>query len=223
MKLINKLIIYVTFICLIISSIITVIDVCCFDEKFYYKEYDKNNTLEIIKTNDEELKYITSTTLDYLKDINDDLDIMYHEDGKLVHVFEDIELIHMKDVKDLYQNVLKVRLITAIIFIIGFIYIIINKLSIKKEYISVLILFFVCVALIGISCLIDFDSFWISFHKVFFTKNDYWLLDPRTCILVNLFTSQFFFDLCTKICIYVFIVLLIITLSVFIYEKKKHN
>lgn len=223
MKLINKIIVYITTICLIITTIISIIDFCCFDKNFYYKEYQKNNTLELIKTNQSDLEYITETTLDYLKNKNDDLDILYNHNGFTEHVFKDIELIHMSDVKDLYLNVITLRLITLIITLLGIIYIFIKKISVKKEYFSVLILFFVILALIGISCIVDFNSFWISFHKLFFTKNDYWLLDPNTCILVNLFTGDFFFDLCTKICILSISSLVIYTILVFIYDKKKCN
>lgn len=220
MKLINKIIAYITSICIIIASILTVVDICCFDSNFYYKEYKKNNTLEVVKTNMDDLEYITDTTLDYLKDKNDDLNIMYHENSILKPVFEDIELIHMKDVKDLYISVIILRNILLFVSLLGIIYIFVKKISIKKEYFTVLVLIFVSIALIGISCYVDFDSFWTSFHKVFFTKNDYWLLDPRTCILVNLFTSQFFFDLCTKICLICFVVLFVISLLVYLYEKK---
>lgn len=219
----NKIIIYITIISVILTTIISVIDFCCFDKNFYYKEYEKYNTLQTVKTSQDELEYITETTLGYLRNDHDDLDIMFHENGTYTHVFEDIELIHMIDVKSLYQSVMTFRIATLIISILGLFYIVGNNISIKKEYISVLVVFFVALALLGISCLIDFDSFWTTFHKIFFTQNDYWLLDPRTCILVNLFNGGFFFDLCTKICILSFGALAIYTVLVFVYEKKKYN
>lgn len=220
MTIINKIIKYLTSFSLILSIILIVIDTCCFDKNFYYKQYSKNNTLNLIKTDETNLKYITDNLLDYLKDRNDDLDIKYNKNGIETNVYQDIELIHMKDVKELYRNVILVKNILLIFALIGLMYLFINKISFKKEFNSVLLLLIFALALIGIYCLADFDQFWTSFHKIFFTKNDYWLLDPRTCILVNLFTSNFFFDLCIKICIISFIIIFIFFIIINYYEKK---
>lgn len=216
----NKIIKYITISSLIICTILSVVDFCCFDINFYSKSYKKYNTLETVKTTQEDLDYITKTTLDYLKDNNDDLNIEYHCDGKALPVFEDIELIHMKDVKDLYQSAIIIRNILLIISILGLIYIIFRKQTLKKEFSITIMFFFAILIIIVCRCLIDFDSFWIGFHKIFFTKNDYWLLDPRTCILVNLFNSNFFFDLCFKISLISILILVIYFILVNYYEKK---
>lgn len=223
MKLINNLIKYIVSFSIIICTILSIIDICCFDKNFYYEEYEKNNTLELIKTNDDNLKKITNNLLDYLKNKNDNINITYFKNGVETNVYQDIELIHMSDVKELYQNVVLLKRILIIISIIGVLYLVIKKISFKKEFTISLLLCLFALALIGISCLIDFNSFWMSFHKIFFTKNDYWLLDPRTCILVNLFTSDFFFDLCIKIAIISAISIIVIYSLIFVYEKKTFN
>lgn len=223
MKLINNFIKYIVSIFLVITSLLTVVDVCCFDKNFYYYQYAKNNTKEVVKTDDEHLKIITDNLLDYLKDKNDDINITYLKNGKETKVYQDIELIHMSDVKDLYQSVILVRNILFIVSILGIIYLLVNKISFRKEFNYSVLLIIVVLCMIGISCVVDFNSFWFNFHKVFFTKNDYWLLDPNTCILVNLFTSDFFFSLCTKICIITIIVILLFIIVINYYEKKKYN
>lgn len=223
MKLINKIIKYVVSFSIIIGSILCIIDFCCFDNNFYYKEYEKNDTLNLIDTDEENLKIITDNLLDYLKDKNDDINITYLKNGKVTNVYQDIELIHMSDVKELYQTVVLIERLLILISIIGITYFVIKKISFSKEFTISLILCLFALALIGISCLVDFNSFWFSFHEVFFTKNDYWLLDPRTCILVNLFTSEFFFDLCIKISILSTICILFIYCLIKAYEKKTFN
>lgn len=223
MKLINNTIKLIVCFCILVSTILTVIDFCCFDKNFYYNQYQKNNTIELIQTNQEELVKITNNLLDYLKDKNDDINIKYIKNGIETNVYQDIEIIHMSDVKDLYKAVMTIRLITLIISIIGLLFFIIFKTSIKKEFSITIMFVLIVLMLIGINCIIDFNSFWISFHKLFFTKNDYWLLDPRTCILVNLFTSNFFFSLCTKICIISAISIFVIYLLISVYEKKAYH
>lgn len=223
MKLINNLIKYVVSFSLIIATLLTVVDICCFDKNFYYSQYQKNNTEIVVKTDKENLENITNNLLDYLKDKNDNINITYLKNGVETNVYQDIELIHMSDVKDLYQNVVLLRNILAIISLIGIVYLLLNKISFKKEFNGSVILIVIAICLIGINCLIDFNSFWFSFHKIFFTKNDYWLLDPNTCILVNLFTSDFFFSLCIKICIITVVIISLYIILINYYEKKKYN
>ena len=223
MKLINNFFKYIVSISIIITTLLTVVDFCCFDKQFYYSQYEKNNTKEVVKTDNSNLIKITDNLLDYLRNKNDDINITYLKNGEETNVYQDIEIIHMSYVKDLYQNVVVFRNVLAIISIIGICYLLINKISFRKEFNCSVFLIVLVILLIGISCIIDFNSFWFSFHKVFFTKNDYWLLDPNTCILVNLFTSEFFFSLCTKICIITIIVILLLIFIINLYEKKKYS
>lgn len=223
MKLINNFIKYIVSLTLIISTMLTVIDICCFDKNFYYKQYEKNDTASIVQTDSENLSKITSNLLDYLKDKNNDINITYLKNDKEINVYQNIELIHMADVKELYQNVKIVNNILIVITLFGLFYIFINKISFHKEFNSVLFLCVVAICLIIITCIADFDNFWTYFHQIFFTKNDYWLLDPRTCILVNLFTSDFFFSLCTKICIISICIILLYFVIINYYEKKKYS
>ena len=223
MKLINKIIKYFVSFSLIICTLLTVIDFCCFDKNFYYNQYEKNNTKELVKTDDENLKMITDNLLDYLKNKNDDINIKYLKNGIETNVYQDIELIHMSDVKELYQNVIMLRNVLLLVAMLGFVYLIKFNISFRKEFNTSVYLIVFALLLIGIYCLVDFNTFWINFHKIFFTKNDYWLLDPRVCILVNLFTSDFFFSLCTKICIISIIVIAIMIVLLNYYEKRKYN
>lgn len=223
MKLLNNILKYFVSFSIIIATLLTVIDFCCFDRDFYYTQYKQNNTREIVKTDDDNLMYITNNLLDYLKDINDDINITYLKNGIKTNVYQEIELIHMSDVKDLYQNVILLRNVLLIFIIIGILYFISKDISFRNEFNYSVILSLIIIIIIVINCIIDFNSFWFSFHKIFFTKNDYWLLDPNTCILVNLFTSDFFFSLCTKICIISVVVILLLIIIINLYEKKKYS
>ncbi len=54
------------------------------------------------------------------------------------------------------------------------------------------------VGAVAVWAAVDFNAFWINFHKLFFT-NDLWLLDPAKSVLINMVPSQFFFDLVMRI------------------------
>ena len=45
---------------------------------------------------------------------------------------------------------------------------------------------------------VDFDAFWTAFHHVAF-RNDLWLLNPSTDLMINLFPAAFFSKLVFRI------------------------
>lgn len=58
---------------------------------------------------------------------------------------------------------------------------------------------FVCfVAMLGIWALCDFTALWESFHRLFF-RNDLWLLNPYTDLMINMFPEDFFFHMVMRI------------------------
>ena len=207
---------------LILSVFLSVVDFYCFDSDFYSEEYTKLNTAEDIGVSQDDLDLMTDDLLDYLKDYRDNLDLEVSVKGQVRQAYNERETIHMADVKELYQSVLAIRNISLIISIILFVIMIYTKslAGINKAYIKILLLYGFIFGFIGLMCLIDFDSFWISFHKLFFTKNDYWLLDPKTSLLINMVPSQFFFDLCIRIIITI-VVLICLMYFIFRYLNKK--
>lgn len=70
--------------------------------------------------------------------------------------------------------------------------------------------FLAVIVVILLLAVVDFSSFWTTFHKIFF-RNQLWILDPSTDILIMMVPSQFFFDLVTKIGIWYFGVMAVLT------------
>ena len=220
----NKILFSISFFCLIISLLLTIIDINCFDESFYQKEYIKNNTTAETGMSEEDLWDTTEVLFDYLHDFRDDLNVQHEVNGTVREIFDSREKAHMVDVKNLYLNTIKVRNILAIVGIILFS---ISCLLSKKQYISnmyigykrsVALLFSIIFAIL-IYAAIDFNSFWIQFHYLFFT-NDLFFLDPNTEILINMVPEQFFFDLVMRI-ILMFISSVIVLFGLLYYLNKK--
>ena len=60
---------------------------------------------------------------------------------------------------------------------------------------------FLCfVAMMGIWAFCDFTGLWESFHRLFF-RNDLWLLNPRTDLMINMFPEDFFFHMVIRIAV----------------------
>ena len=50
------------------------------------------------------------------------------------------------------------------------------------------------ILLFGIWVVLDFDSFWVAFHHLFF-DNDLWLFDPSTSRMINMMPVTLFYDI----------------------------
>lgn len=192
-------------VCIIIYLLISSVSVNAMSKNFYAKTYKELEIASTINMSDEDLMKATTTLFDYLKDKTDNIDTTVRIHDVETIAFNEKEIAHMKDVKNLYQNAMTLKNIT---FILGILMISIIVICRKKESIplfatnfiiaSVSISMFLIVLIGWVS--IDFDSFWTSFHKLFFS-NDLWLLDPNADLLIQMYPSQFFLTLIIKIVI----------------------
>ncbi len=188
---------------IIIGLIVLVIDIFCFDRSFYSEEYTKNGTTYVTGMSKSDLMDTTEVLLDYLRDERDDLSVRHEVNGELREVFNEREKAHMVDVKALY---LGARTFCYILLAAGILFATFCLLSKKrrrtflKGYLWSNAVFFVIYGALAVYAAIDFSSFWIHFHHIFFT-NDLWLMDYNTDILVMMVPGQFFFDLVMRIAI----------------------
>ncbi len=171
-----------------------------FNESFYRKEHDNillygKHLSEYIGISDEKLAELTSFTLDYLNDPGASLDISMEVHGKMREVFTDDEKLHMVDVRRLNLAANYLCVISFIIVCAGIICMIIRKMSfdgLHAAYGRVLKILMMFITVLAIWIAIDFDSFWNSFHHVFFASNDLWILDLRKDILIMIVPPEFF-------------------------------
>lgn len=144
----------------------------------------------------DDLNKMTDTLLDYLRDKRDDLSVEISVDGALTQGFNEREIAHMIDVKDLYQNAMIVRNICAGILFISISFIIAFRpknifSNLQSSYIKAWLLIMAIMSSLGLYIFLDFNSFWTNFHHVFFS-NDLWLLDPSVDRLIMMVPLNFF-------------------------------
>ena len=220
----TKIIGHILAITMIIFSFVFVIDITCFNRAFYAYEYPKNDVALTIGISDDDLNKATDVLLGYITGEYDSLDVKVTIDDEEVMMFNEREIAHMVDVRDLYNTVSMVRFIALIIFIICMAYLLIIKAkdifsAFYLAYKRVIVVITAVIAGLSVFAIADFDTFWRSFHHVFFA-NDLWLLDPNVDRLIMMVPGQFFFDLVLLIII-VFIVLSIITYFLLRYLAKR--
>lgn len=200
---IRKLLYFLAVTCFILNLFITAIFTLSFNNRYYDKMYSKLVVAETIGVSDADLDIATSGLLDYIKGKRDNLDITVNVEGKQVQMFNQKEIDHMVDVKVLYQNAYNFRSFTTIFVAIMILTSIgvgdyVNFKLNRNILQSSLIFLVLGVAFVGSYAVLDFESFWISFHKLIFT-NDLWLLNPNVDRLIMMVPYEFFLGLVMQI------------------------
>tara|TARA_Y100000994_G_C15675813_1_gene435690 strand:- start:801 stop:1490 length:690 start_codon:yes stop_codon:yes gene_type:complete len=114
------------------------------------------------------------------------------------NLFNNKEILHMKDVKQLINLVYFSQKISVVLIILATFYCVFfetnNRLkkllyAVSRGGILTLIIF----GSLAIASVVGFDKLFIYFHQISF-NNDLWILDPRTDYLIAMFPQGFFFD-----------------------------
>ncbi len=203
----------------IFATLITTVFVASFNPRYYTKMYDELAVSETIGVSDEELKDVTITLFRYIKGKQPSLDHEVTINGQRVEMFNDREKAHMVDVKNLY---LKARFIRDISMIFVAVMLVIslgtgdyldynlNKKIVKES----LLIVSVVIITVGVMAVLDFTTFWITFHKLVFT-NDLWLLDPATDRMISMVPEPVFMGLVYRILVMVLAEFAVLTLAYF--------
>lgn len=160
--------------------------------------FDEYNISEATGISDDQLKKAAKDLRHYFNSGEESAQIQVIKDGQPFDLFNQRELLHLKDVKEIIKLFYLVQWITLayiIIFIAsGFViqkraFIIRISKGLLLGAVSTLALF----AFMGIWALIDFDSIFLAFHHISFS-NDLWILDPSRDYLIMMFPEEFFMD-----------------------------
>ncbi len=163
--------------CFLIS--LMVFNYYSFNENFYRGEFEKNNVYEKIP----EADLMAEDLMLYFLDKNEQL--LFQEE------YSEREMIHLSDVKELFQKEILLLFIVSIAFIaLLAVQFLLGERLIKTVFLGSIITIIVS-SLLSLSGLFFSKSF-ATFHNIFFS-NDYWLL-PEGSILITLFPQQFFAD-----------------------------
>lgn len=185
---------------IVFAAAVACISGVAFDKAFYREEYQKMETAAYVGVSGPVLEQATDTLLDYLLDDVSSLDLQA-DDGS--QYYSQREKDHMVDVKALYQGAITFMITGFCVggALIAACFIWKKKRALRPVLqgwfwgtVGVLAFF----AVIGIWAGVDFNNFWISFHRMFFT-NDLWMLDPLESRMIRMFEERFFADMVGRI------------------------
>jgi len=188
-------------------------EIITFSDWIYEFNWDRNNISYRSNLTNNELDQVSDQIKDYFK--NDDEKITINiERNKSINLFNQREIDHMVDVKNLIKfTLLFERISLVIIFFTLIISSYINGFKeIQRNLIQIIYKSFIIwsgiILLIISGMVINFNYTFTLFHKIFF-RNDLWILDPRNDYLLIMFPERFFLEICI-------IILLLFTLINFL-------
>lgn len=181
---------------LILAILISSVEMLLYHVPGYFeREYEKNQVLDDVDMEMDDLLYVTDRMMDYLRGDREQLQVAAEIGGRNQGFFNEREIAHMEDVRNLFLDGLALRrmcllLSAASLFLLWRI----KRLRILPK--AILLgtgLFFAVVCLLSIVVASDFKASFTVFHKVFF-DNDLWILNPNTDRLINIVPQPFFMD-----------------------------
>lgn len=199
---------------LFISAILGIIFYNCFNLNFYKNFYLRENLAPSINTTDDELINNTTNLLEYLTN-KAELNTTW---------FSEKDILHMKDVRVLYNVSFNLMIFFIIIFIlsttlIALVYKNYAMFYITKTFNKTLLAFILLVIVLAGIISYNFTSFWIKFHQLLFA-NDLWLLSPEESNLIKMVPEQFFISLITTIILHILILFVSFLVVNNIFKKK---
>ncbi|MBR3693993.1 MAG: TIGR01906 family membrane protein [Erysipelotrichales bacterium] len=180
----------------LVSVLITVIEYRAYDLSYYEETYTELEIYEDIGISEEDLMNTTTVLLSYMQGKREDMVVYANIRGIDREVFNEKEKLHMIDVNALIHTGESIMYMGYALLIAMFGYLLYKRdrsewVRVGKAGLVAIAMFIGVVGALLAYMLIDFNSFWTSFHHVFFT-NDLWLLDPRTDVMIQMFPLEFF-------------------------------
>lgn len=199
---------------LFISAILGIIFYNCFNLDFYKNFYLRENLAPSINTTDDELINNTTNLLEYLTN-KAELNTTW---------FSEKDILHMKDVRTLYNVSFNLMIFFIIIFILSTILIALvyknyTMFYITKTFNKTLLAFIILIIVLAGIISYNFNSFWIKFHQLLFS-NDLWLLSPDESNLIKMVPEKFFISLITTIILHILILFVSLFVLNNIFKKK---
>lgn len=193
MKIVHRLLGILIAFCLMWILFITSIQaVVYWNPGYFEKEYTKYQVLDDLPPMTmEDLLDVTDEMMDYLKGDRADLHVTTTMGGETREFFNDREIAHMEDVRDLFLGAIFLRRVCLVVAV-------------------------ACLAVLAAIISTDFSKYFVVFHHIFF-KNDLWILNPETDMLINIVPEGFFLDTAARIAgLYGALVLVLFGVSLFL-------
>ena len=145
----------------------------------------------------------TSLEIEEIREINSQIKNYFFDETEFleVSIFNEKEIYHMKDVKDIINNLFLYGKLSSVVFVI------ITLICVKKYKVRIYsvfkasnIVYSAVLLALAIGFLISFNKLFIIFHEIAFS-NDLWKLNINEDYLLMMYPENFFRDIALLILI----------------------
>ena len=172
----------------IVFVLIASIRLVAFDQDLYASFYREEELAKELDVSQEVLEKRLFSLLDYIQNRQEGVD----------PIFNEREVMHMKDVQRLYVRAIWVQRVCCMgAFLIVFWFFKSEKYAMSylaRGMLQASFCFLVGFCMIAFWAYTDFSDFWYRIHSLFFT-NDLWLLNPNTDFMILLCPEELFVKL----------------------------
>ena len=146
----------------------------------------------------------TSLEIEEIREINSQIKNYFFDETEFleVSIFNEKEIYHMKDVKDIINNLFLYGKLSSVVFVI------ITLVCVKKYKVRIYsvfkassIVYSAVLLALAIGFLISFNKLFIIFHEIAFS-NDLWKLNINEDYLLMMYPENFFRDIALLILIF---------------------
>lgn len=205
--------------------LISAVETASFDKAFFMRQVEENEVVKNTGIVQPDMESVVNEILSYLRGERADFDIKARTDqsGKPVSIFNEQEMVHMDDVRDLLNQALALRNLGIILFLIAFLCLLKwDPMAIIKGLFYGSVISLVIILGIGLLFATRFDQTFTLFHQLFFS-NDLWIMNPKTDLLIWIVPGPFFFNLITRMVMYAVASLSITSIGTGIVLYKNRN
>lgn len=200
---IARIFLAIAMISIILTAIITSVDICARDERWVRMEYEKLDISDYSGMSIDDMCRAFATMVDFMCGESDSMYVKVNYFGEEVEMYNQREVDHMHDVRELFSNVMLANKVMIGLIVIGIvIFLSIEKnnglYTISKYYLICLASFLAIALLLGIWAIADFSSFWIFFHFIFLDVEGS-TFDPAFSRMIRICPEELFSDMILRI------------------------
>lgn len=196
-----------------------------FDPGLYFKYQLEAEVLDYAGISEEDMLLLDVNLANYLFGRTDTPNAEIAVFGKMQPAFNEKELIHLDDCRELLSLTANVPL-NCFLAVAGVLLVLRDKRGRGTPAWTASAIILAPIAFLGLWAAVDFNSAFHFFHKILFTNN-LWLLDPRTDLLIRICPASMFAGMGLRIGLKAAFALLglplIVTIAHYLSERKRKS
>ena len=162
--------------------------------QYSFEKYDISQTTGLVET---ELDKAATGLISYFNSADEQISLTVIKDGEPFELFNQREVIHLRDVKGLIRLDYWI-LLGTLIYTLGYAGVSLfwrkrDKRRLAWVVVSGSGLTLASMLALGLGALVDFDQLFLQFHLLSFS-NEFWQLNPARDYLIMLFPGDFWYD-----------------------------